>query len=278
MKIVLILLSLCSMVFSQIKAEERTKIAVYKFESDALTASQTLEISKFLTDELRNYPDYNVMDWSNVGKVLGFVEEQNVLGDLSSQKNKAQCSSDRCYAELGNRLGVEQMMVGSVSKIGNRFLVNVSLQDVEEVKVLGTAKSQIKGDLGDILDSLPSMVAQVLNKSLSDRVIATRNQQAKSSAEAVVSSQKSQASSHHTLRSWVRWSSFGVAILGCGYYYWQNQQVGKAKTDYDSVQKGAPASEFDRAFEKVTTAETQRDIGLIVGGVGLTSFALSFAF
>ena len=278
MKIIVIFLSLCSIVFSQIKTQERTKIAVYKFESDALTASQTLEISKFLTDELRNYPEYNVMDWSNVGKVLGFVEEQNVLADLSSQKNKAQCSSDRCYAELGNRLGVEQMMVGSVSKIGNRFLVNVSLQDVEEIKVLGTAKSQIKGDLGDILDSLPTLVAQVLNKSLNDRVIATRNLQAKAGADAVVLSQNKESSSHHTLRSWLRWSSLGVAVLGGGYYFWQDHQVGTAKADYDQIQKGSPTSEFDRAFHKVTTAETQRDIGLIVGGMGLTSFAMSFSF
>jgi hypothetical protein len=251
-------------------AVARKKIAVYKFESDALKPAQTLELSKFLTDELRKYKEFDVLDWSNVGQILGFVEEQKLVGELGNDNSKAQCSSDKCYAELGNRLGVELMIVGSVNQIGNRYLVNLSLQDIDAVKVLGTAKAQMRGDLGEILDSLPSLVAVVLNKPVP---VKKQNFQSENITKNMIQKNTQTQSSNHKVRSWFRWGGLSTFLVAGAYAGFYNQKTIENKKIYDKS-----IDDFQSKWNQVEAARAQAHFGAVAAGIGFGCFSFSYLF
>lgn len=249
----------------------RQKIAVYKFTSDELTKSQATELAKFVTDEVRKYPGYDVLDWANVGQVLGFVEDQSALGEIAKSGTKAGCTSDRCYTELGNRLGVDFMIVGSANKIGNRYLVNLSLQDVEKVAVIGTAKAQIRGNIGDILDSLPSMVAKILNKPMTIKeTILTEPLKASSSIPTNVSQ-----STHSKVAPWLRFGGLGLAAIGGGLAYYFDQ---KAKDSYDKYSSAQDVDQIQNYWSQIGQNQSNRTISLVVSGVGVLGLSTSFFF
>lgn len=147
-------------------AADKQKLAVYKLTSKNLRADQLSEISNAVTVEFRKYGEYDVMDWASLKEMIANVQEQKNFSVLAKDGSKAECLEDRCFMELGSRLGVELNFIGSVAQIGNRYSVTFKLQDVEKLAVMSIVQTQIKGDIGNILDSLPNLVARLLGKEV----------------------------------------------------------------------------------------------------------------
>lgn len=147
-------------------AADKQKLAVYKLSFKNLRADQLSEISNAVTIEFRKYGEYDVIDWTSLKEMIANVQEQKNFSVLAKDGSKTECLEDRCFMELGGRLGVELNFIGSVAQIGNRYSVTFKLQDVEKLAVISIVQTQIKGDIGNILDTLPSMVARLLGKTV----------------------------------------------------------------------------------------------------------------
>ena len=85
----------------------QTSIAVIDFEGKGVTNVEASALTDRLRTELFNIGGYKVVE-------RGMMEE--ILGELGYQQTG--CTSDECIVEVGKHLGVEQMVGGSISKVG----------------------------------------------------------------------------------------------------------------------------------------------------------------
>lgn len=170
MKNVLILLLFIVSNFSVVCAANiPPKLAVYKVDTKVLALDEANELSRFISSEVAKYSNYQVVSWAETGKIMGFmVERQNLQSALAADRDSLTLD-DSAYARLGKSLGVDYMLATGVSKIGDRYLVNLSLNSMQEAKSIKSVSSQVRGNLGNILDTIPPMVAILMGqKSLSE--------------------------------------------------------------------------------------------------------------
>lgn len=106
--------------------------------------------------ELRRYPDVQLLTPQEILAMLSQQQLEMMLG----------CSNDSCFAELGGAIGVDRLVTGRLSKLGRSWLVHLKVLDLRAVRTVGSVDRRIKdGDIDDVLDALPEMVAQLVGQS-----------------------------------------------------------------------------------------------------------------
>ena len=104
-------------------------IAVLDFDGDGVSKSETRTLTNRLRDEMFKTGVYIVLDRGKMDEVLKEQEYQ-----LSG------CVTSECAVEVGNMLGVQKMIGGSIGKVGNVYTISARIIDVETGKVLKSAK------------------------------------------------------------------------------------------------------------------------------------------
>jgi len=68
----------------------------------------------------------------------GVITEADITSmiDYEAQKQECGVTSDSCMVELGNALGVDFMVTGTLGKIGDVFSLNARLIDIERMQVV----------------------------------------------------------------------------------------------------------------------------------------------
>ena len=72
------------------------------------------------------------------------------------------CTSDECVVEVGKIVGVQQMVGGSISKVGNVFSVSARIVNVETGVILQMATYDYEGKIGELLKVGMQKVASML--------------------------------------------------------------------------------------------------------------------
>ncbi len=89
-------------------------------------------------------------------------QEVNTLLSLEQQKAMLGCQNDACFAEIGGALGVERVVSGDLSRIGESWLFHLKLLDPAKAQVLASSDRRLRGGtIDDLLDALPAMVAEL---------------------------------------------------------------------------------------------------------------------
>ena len=146
--IAIVLLSFClSLLQSQ-----NIPIAVLDFDGIGISQPEATALSNRLRNELFRLGRFEVVD-------RGMME--NILSEQDFQQ--AGCTSNDCLVEVGKLLGAQQMVGGSISKVGGTFTVSARLVDVETGKVLNVSDFDIKGELDDLLTRGMAQVAAMLS-------------------------------------------------------------------------------------------------------------------
>jgi TolB-like protein len=118
----------------------KTTIAVLDFEGKGIPKSET----SILTDRLRN----------EVFKTGVFVVlERGQMDDVLKEQGFQQtgCISSECAIEVGRMLGVQQMVAGSIGKVGSVYTVSARIFDVETGKILKSADYDHIGVIDELL-------------------------------------------------------------------------------------------------------------------------------
>jgi TolB-like protein len=109
-------------------APERCKIVVLNLVGRALPPTDT-ELPAILTETLA----------SEVGVVSGcdVVSQTDIVAMLDYEKQKAVCTdgSDSCLAEIGQALGAERVVAGTVGKLGAEYVISARLMNVKKGQV-----------------------------------------------------------------------------------------------------------------------------------------------
>ena len=129
----------------------KTTIAVLDFEGKGIPESET----SILTDRLRN---------EVVKTGIFVVLERNQMDDVLKEQGFQQsgCISSECAVEVGRMLGVQQMVAGSIGKVGSVYTVSARIFDVETGKILNSADYDHIGVIGELLVNGMKVVAHDL--------------------------------------------------------------------------------------------------------------------
>ncbi len=135
------------------KPPSKANVAVITIKNTSgVTAGETEVISDRLRDELFTTGKVNVMERDQM---------QEVLKEQGFQQSGA-CNNEQCMVEMGQMLGVQQLITGSLGKIGSMFLVNLRVIDVKTATIVKVVEVDVKGELEDLVTKLPDIANQLV--------------------------------------------------------------------------------------------------------------------
>ena len=132
-------------------AQQAQSIAVIEFEAKGISQIEASALSDELEMHLTNRGGYTLVERGKVEEVL---QEQGF--------QQTGCTSDECAVEVGMLLSVQNIVIGSISKVGSTYSVNAKIVDVETGEIIKTASYKFRGLIDDLLVSGMAEVASEL--------------------------------------------------------------------------------------------------------------------
>ncbi len=109
----------------EVSVKKKWYIAVLDFESAEGMGRKTAELlSEIVRTYLTDQPYFIVVDRSNMNLIL--KEQGFQLSD---------CTGSECSVRVGRLLGVEKMVIGSLGRLGEAFIVTLQVIDVETARI-----------------------------------------------------------------------------------------------------------------------------------------------
>ncbi len=132
---------------------QKVKVAIVPLTAgEGVSEKIAASITEVATSEVRRIPSIQLITQQEVGTLLGFDRQRALLG----------CQEDTCIAEVGGALGVEHLLFGTLSKLGESWLVTFKLMEVKRAKMLAQANRRIRnGTVDDVLDAMAPMIKEL---------------------------------------------------------------------------------------------------------------------
>ncbi len=124
-------------------AQSTKRIAVLDLQGDGVSKSAAKTLSERLRSKLVNTGAFHVLEREQMDEILG---EQGF--------QQSGCVSDECLVEIGRLVGVEQMIGGSIGKIGQTYTLDLRIIDVQSGRILKTVSDDYRGDADGLLNVL----------------------------------------------------------------------------------------------------------------------------
>ena len=118
-------------------------------------------ITDRLRTELFNTRKVNVMERSQM---------QEILKEQGFQQSGA-CTDDACLVEMGQMLGVQSLVIGSLGKLGSMFMINVRKIDVRTAKVLKVVSVDVRGDIEEVVAHIARIAQQLVSSDEDESVV-----------------------------------------------------------------------------------------------------------
>ena len=144
MKIIAIL-CLTTFLFAQ------APIAVMDFEGKGISQTEASALTDRLRTELYNGEYFVVVE-------RGMMEE--ILTEQGFQQSG--CTTNECIVEVGKLVGVDRIVGGSISKVGNLFSVSARVVSVETGEIFTSITYDHSGKIEDLLSEGMKLVAMQL--------------------------------------------------------------------------------------------------------------------
>jgi len=136
-KIIIYSLFISASVFSQ---ENRRTLAVMDFDGFGMSTFE----AKTLTERLRTVA-------VEIGSYI--IVERGAMDEILEEQGFQQsgCTSDECIVEVGELMGVQYMLGGTIGKVGSTFTISMKIIDVESGEVVKTASYDLSGEVDLLL-------------------------------------------------------------------------------------------------------------------------------
>lgn len=108
---------------------DRRFVAVAPLTSGAIPRGQADLIGDALSSSLQNRSGWRMMERSQIDKIL---QEQGF-------QNSGACDKSECAIQMGKVLGIDRIVVGSVGKLGESYMLNARLVDVATGEIVASS-------------------------------------------------------------------------------------------------------------------------------------------
>ena len=117
-----------------------TFIAVVDFRGNNVSDGDCRALTDRLRTELFNTKHYKVIEREMMEQI---IKEQGF--------QQSGCSTDECMVEVGKLIGVEKIIGGSISQVGNVYSVSARIVSIETGEIENTAVYDHTGNIGELL-------------------------------------------------------------------------------------------------------------------------------
>ena len=128
-------------------------IAVLEFEGNNISSGEVRALTDRLRSELVTIGQFTIIERGKMDEVL---KEQAF--------QQTGCVSSECAVEVGKLLGVENIITGSISRVGTIYSVSARAFSVASGEIIKTAVYDHLGDIGGLLTQGMRKVAEELGK------------------------------------------------------------------------------------------------------------------
>jgi hypothetical protein len=144
---------LASLLALTLAAAPPLKVAVMPLASVEGVPGKTAEaLTEAVSAEVRKRSGAQVITQREIGAILSLEQQKAMVG----------CQNDACFAEIGGALGVDRMVAGDLSVLGESWLFHLKLIDPRKAVVLRNSDRRLRGGtIDDVLDALPAMVGEL---------------------------------------------------------------------------------------------------------------------
>lgn len=132
----------------------KPSVAVIGFDGKGVNESDAEVIEELFRTELVNTEMFNVLDRANMDVMLKEAEFQ-----------QSGCTESSCAIEIGKMLNMRYMFYGSLMNIGQTYIINVGMVDIESSMIIKSEKATF-GKIDDsikIISSLAISLSGALN-------------------------------------------------------------------------------------------------------------------
>jgi len=129
----------------------QTQIAVLEFIGKNVSTEEASALTDRLRIELFRTGQFKVMEREIMDKIL---EEQGF--------QLSESTSNECIVEMGQLMGVERVVAGSVSRVGEIFSIAARLVSVQTGEIIGIATYDYEGNIGQLLKTGMANVSRQL--------------------------------------------------------------------------------------------------------------------
>lgn len=133
-------------------------VAVQPLQGKGVTAEEADLITDALAAELQKTDSVRVLERSQMDKILA---EQGF-------QNSGACSGSECVVQMGQMLGIDQMVVGTVGKLGGSYILNVRIAKVESGEVARSVSRNLEAPIDAVVTILAPVVAKELVGAVPD--------------------------------------------------------------------------------------------------------------
>ncbi len=155
--IILILLTF----FYSFSQQEKMNIAVMELDGKGVSETDLSGLSDQLRTELFQTGKYDVIERSRMNEIL---KEQGF--------QQTGCTNTECAVEIGQLIGVNKIIVGSINKVGTIYTASIRMVDVGTAKIDKIASEHCKAcSIDDVLLVTIHNVARILAGLEADKVV-----------------------------------------------------------------------------------------------------------
>lgn len=99
---------------------------------------------------------------------VNMVERQEISQILKEQgfQQSGACSEDACLVEMGQVLGVHEIISGSAGRLGSLVIINLRTIDVATGKISMVVSRDIEGELQEVIKHLPNIAREIVGLPL----------------------------------------------------------------------------------------------------------------
>lgn len=136
---------------------------------DGVSEKNAQTLSELFASELRRQ-GASIVTQQEIAAILSHDKQKELLG----------CDSTSCYVEAGAALGVDQIVAGSVAKLGKSWVLQVKRIDVKSANAIKDVNRRLKdAELDDVLDALPQMASELMGQTAAPTVTTPKVSQTK---------------------------------------------------------------------------------------------------
>jgi hypothetical protein len=246
-------------------------VAVHNLQAQGIEEASAVLISDRLRSELFATGAFTVLERGQMEEIL---KEQGF--------QQAGCLSDACVVEVGQLLGVGQMITGSIGKVGKTYTLNARVIDVKTGQITNSVNTDCKCPIDDVLSKSTKELAGMLAAPI-EQGTATGEQEPVPGVEAEAGKEKRKH--NRKLRITMQVACGAVALAGGVVGILMNQQAQEKIDEAAAVEKETTSANFDESAAAYSSAYGEaedsmllRNISYAVAGVGVVGFGISFAF
>ena len=246
--------------------QQKMRIAIMDvIPSSGISADVAVSVSELIRTEMFNTGLFRVVEREQMDKIM-----------KESELQSSGCTDTECAVKLGKMLSVDRMMVGKISKLGGKFIINARIINIERAEMEFADKATVESE-GD-LDRGVAQFAQNIAARIKGTPVQSVNLKS-TTTPGKTTPGGMQPNGMKSLMTISGISIFGAGVLCNGFGVFQQfVSAPGALTTYSNLTTGTEA-EYTTAYNNYKGAYNLGSIMNIVGyscyGVGATLFIIS---